>query len=116
MKFEMTTPCSECPFRTDIRGYLRPGRSKEIISALLSGQTFSCHKTNEYLDGEVIETHITQHCAGALIFLEKNERPNQMMRWMERIGMYDRDKLDMEAPVVASYREMEAIHTKQERR
>lgn len=40
-----------------------------------------------------------QHCAGALILLEKMEQPNQMMRWMERIGAYDRTKLDMDAPV-----------------
>jgi pSer/pThr/pTyr-binding forkhead associated (FHA) protein len=40
-----------------------------------------------------------QHCAGATILLERLNRPNQMMRWMERLGGYDRTKLDMDAPV-----------------
>jgi hypothetical protein len=40
------------------------------------------------------------HCAGALIFLEKLDSPHQMMRICERIGYYDRTKLDMTAPVV----------------
>lgn len=39
------------------------------------------------------------HCAGALIFLEKRYRPNQLMRISERLGMYDRTKLDMKAKV-----------------
>lgn len=39
------------------------------------------------------------HCAGALIFLEKRNRPNQMMRIAERTGSYDRRTLDMKAPV-----------------
>jgi len=40
-----------------------------------------------------------QHCAGAMIILEKLDRPNQWMRIGERLGMYDRRKLDMKAPV-----------------
>ena len=40
-----------------------------------------------------------EHCAGALIFLEAQEQPNQMMRIAERLGLYDRRKLDMESPV-----------------
>ena len=34
---------------------------------------------------------------GTLRWMELNEEPNQIMRWMERIGMYDRTKLDMDA-------------------
>lgn len=76
-------------------------RAADIIVAITAQQgTFSCHKTTDIGDeGEVIETKNTQHCAGALILLEKIERPNQMMRWMERIGKYDRNRLDMNAPV-----------------
>ena len=39
------------------------------------------------------------HCAGALIYLEKRERPHQMMRISERLGMYDYTQLDMTADV-----------------
>ena len=37
--------------------------------------------------------------------LEHNQEPNQMMRIMERLGFYDRTKLDMDAPVFKSYDE-----------
>lgn len=99
MKFDLTKPCKECPFRTDRPGYLRADRVEEITDALLGGQTFQCHKT--------IRAGVEdQHCAGALVFLEANERPNQMMRIMERLGAYDRNKLDMDGPVFVDACEM----------
>jgi len=110
MKFDLTKPCGDCPFRNDITFYLRPERVEEILEAI-SGQqqaTFTCHKTTGYDDesGETLETKDSQHCAGALILLEKIERPNQMMRWMERLGYYDRKKLDMDSPVYSDPEEM----------
>lgn len=100
MKFDMTRPCANCPFRADGLGYLRQERAEEIADALLGGATFTCHKTNEFDDEEgTIETADSQHCAGALIFLESQEQPNQLMRWMERLGAYDRTRLGMGAPV-----------------
>jgi len=84
-------------------------RVEDLQTDMLDGQmSFTCHKTNQYDDdsGEGIETENSQHCAGALILLEKLERPNQMMRWMERIGVYNRTKLDMDAPVFDSFEDM----------
>jgi hypothetical protein len=55
----------------------------------------------------------TPHCAGALIFLEKREEPHQMMRICERLGMYDRTKLNMNANVgsePADYRTIRRRH------
>lgn len=57
--------------------------------------------------GTIVPTKDSQHCAGALIFLEKIEEPHQMMRICERLGMYDRTKLDMDAPVFESWYEVE---------
>lgn len=103
MNFTMTKPCPSCPFRTDIRPFLKKARAREICDALIrQQQTFQCHKTIEYgEDDEDMNTRTTnaQHCAGALILLEKLERPNQMMRIAERLGGYDMRKLDMEAPI-----------------
>ena len=95
--FTLTTPCAECPFRTDITPYLRPGRIQEIEQSLARDQFF-CHK--------VAEEKI--NCAGSLILLEKLERPSNAMRMAERLGLYDRTKLDMAAPVFESFAEMEA--------
>ncbi len=105
MKFDLTKPCPQCPFRTDcLKGWLGRGRAKEIAAGVTDGQaTFSCHKTTEHGDDEEDGHHYPgrdeQHCAGALILLEKIGRPNQMMRISERLGFYDRTKLDMDAPV-----------------
>ena len=95
MKYNLKKPCSNCPFRTDKpeqEGWLGYERAEEIVDGLTRQQgTFTCHKTS----GKINE----EHCAGALIMLEKMEKPNQMMRISERIGMYDRTKLYMGSPV-----------------
>ena len=50
-----------------------------------------------------------------MILLEKIERPNQLMRIMERLGFYDREKLDMTAPVFDTPKEFIAHHTPKRR-
>jgi hypothetical protein len=125
MKFDLRRPCPGCPFRTDVEPYLRTGRVGELEDALLRQQsTFSCHKTVDYGRAESEDdpdddqiAHYRpdageQHCAGALILLEKLERPNQMMRVCERLGAYDRTKLDMAAPVYDSFAAMKAATRK----
>lgn len=96
MRFNMKKPCKECPF---IRGSatnttLAPGRLDGIIDDIRSDMTFTCHKS---LDKPQTDQ---EHCAGALVFLERENRPNQMMRVAERFGMYDRQKLDMNADII----------------
>ena len=116
MDYDLHKPCSSCPFRSDIRPYLTYDRVREIEDSLVRG-TFPCHKSVDYdtlekqdhehddpLPHSVDEK--SKHCAGALILLEKEESPSQMMRICERIGLYDREKLDMDAPVYDSFDEM----------
>lgn len=91
-----------------------------IIANYRRQATFSCHKTVDYdsiqwdddSEPDVGYRHSAeeQHCAGALVLLEKLDKPNQMMRWMERLGAYDRTKLDMNAPVYGSFTEMKNAH------
>lgn len=103
MNFDLVAPCKDCPFRTDITFYLRTERVEEICDAITRQQyTFACHKTTHHDDdGEHVPSKKEQHCAGALIMLEKMNRPNQMMRIAERLRYYDRHKLRMDAPVFA---------------
>lgn len=112
--YDLVRPCPHCPFRTDIAPYLRPERVREFERGLVNGE-FYCHETinADRLEGEEESNGSfynpsgqEQHCAGALILLEKLERPSQMMRISERLGMYDRRKLDMEAPVFDSFTAM----------
>lgn len=105
MKMTLTKPCPKCPFRTDIKPFLTTGRAREICRELLQGQaTFACHQTTKFDDdGEYLgHSEKEQHCAGALIFLELQNRPNQLMRIYERIRSYDRRKLKMDSPVFKS--------------
>lgn len=118
MKHTMASPCPHCPFRTDIRGYLRRERVQEICESLmLHQQSFPCHKTTEEIeddDGCDMEaTEASQQCAGAEIFLAHQGASTQMGRIAARLGMAVA-KLDMKAPVVRSMREMLAVHCGEE--
>lgn len=117
--YGMTSPCPKCPFRNDIPGYLTPARVTEIERSLVNAE-FPCHLTTNLDDQDEDEqfyypTGDEVHCAGALILLEKLERPSQMMRIAERIGMYDMRKLDMAAPVFSSFAAMKRAQPKRGR-
>lgn len=101
MHFGLKTPCKNCPFRTDVKPYLREGRVSGISRTLTQEQgAFPCHKTVTHNDdGEKDSSLKEQHCAGALIMLENMNMPNQLMRIAERLGAYDHRLLDMDAPV-----------------
>lgn len=113
MNYNKTTPCDLCPFRNDA-GRLTVSAAR--MAEMASGE-FACHKTTELQDNEDGGSEFTpheksQHCAGALIFLEHLGKPHQMMRICERLGMYDASKLDMNAPVFTSFAEVNAADRK----
>jgi hypothetical protein len=114
MKFNLTKPCKHCPFRHDVNGYLTGERAKEIAT---EEGTFACHKTTVYDEDvdDLVQTKNSKHCAGFLIFREKQNKPSQAMRIAERLGMYDRTQLDMTAPVFDSVEELCAHHSATER-
>jgi len=96
MRYTMREPCDACPFLKS------SGFTFGNLKRHASGE-FACHKTCELDDesGTYEPKHGNKslHCAGALIFLEKRNEPHQMMRIAERLGMYDRTKLNMDANV-----------------
>lgn len=100
MRYDLVRPCANCPFRTDGHGYLRAERAREIARSLHGGAEFPCHVTTEDTDeGGRVAVPTSHFCAGALIALEREGQPNQMMRIAERLGIYDASKLDMTSPV-----------------
>lgn len=116
--FDLTRPCPQCPFRTDIEPFLTRVRAEEIATAITDqDKTFSCHKTVDYSEGgDGATAQNEQHCAGALILLEHMKRPNQMMRIMERIGLYHRHRLDMQSPVYTTTQDWIEAHPPHRRR
>ena len=96
MKYTMTSPCDQCPFLNNAQ--MKRGFSLRRLKEFAGGE-FPCHKTANATDEGYIANENSVHCAGALIFNEKRDRPHQMMRICERLGFYDMRKLDMGAPV-----------------
>jgi hypothetical protein len=98
VNYRLTTPCDQCPY---LKG---SGFTWASLKAHASGE-FPCHKASDLSgDGFFVEKEgqKTPHCAGALIFLEKQKKPHQMMRICERLGLYKPANLDLAAPVVTS--------------
>jgi len=118
VNLNMTKPCPKCPFRYDIPGYLTEERVYEITDSLRSDASFTCHETTveseEDEEGftDMLDGPKAEHCAGALIWMERNEEPNQLMRIFERFGGYDRTKLDMDSPVFDCEHDMASHHGK----
>ncbi len=100
MRYDLRKPCDLCPFRNDHKRLYVP---VERMLDMASGE-FCCHKTAAHNDetSEYEPDENSQHCAGALIFLENIGRPHQMMRIAERLGFYNHTKLDMNSPVFKS--------------
>ena len=100
MNYGQTKPCTECPF------LIGSGFTYRSLQEHASGE-FACHKACDLGDdGQYrARNEKTPHCAGALIFPEAQDKPRQMMRICERLGLYDRKKLDMTQPVVRSPRD-----------
>lgn len=104
MNYNLRRPCPHCPFRSDIDPYIRAERAVEIARSLVRSE-FPCHQTtveDPEDESQRITTRSSEHCAGALIMLEKANEPSQMMRICQRIGFYDPSALDMDAPVYDS--------------
>jgi len=106
MEYKLTTPCNDCPFRSDKKFHLSEGRVNNITRGLLYQNTpFSCHKTTTQA-GKKCEDKGSQHCAGALIFLEQMHRPHLAMVLGEKLGLYDSSKLDKSIPIYTTTAKM----------
>ncbi len=128
MRYDLRRPCANCPFRSDIKPFLTPDRVLDLQAEIESaGKTFICHKTVDYDcvsdEGDYAGSGSDQHCAGALILLEKefNGRSNgpgcmvnQMARLANRFGSFNPYELDIEAPVYESFEAMYDAHCKEE--
>lgn len=111
MRFDLTRPCANCPFRSD-RGHfgLRADRVRQILGGgngreWWPASSFPCHKTVDYGAGENGRDVIgpdAQRCAGVMLILYRENRPNDAMQLGERFGLFDPSKLDAGAPVYRS--------------
>jgi hypothetical protein len=98
VRFDVTTPCKGCPFRVKGKHVVRLSRHRvlDVAGNMLDpqGATFTCHEAVHGRDaGRSYRPGVDDvHCAGALIFAERNDNQTRMMHIAERIGLYDPEK------------------------
>jgi hypothetical protein len=110
VKFDLTRPCGNCPFRTDVRPYIRADKVRQVLgdpaatgAAHWPASSFACHKTVDYRRSDRGRVHArSQHCAGAAIILTGERLPNQAMQLAERLLGVDFRRLDLSALVYPS--------------
>lgn len=112
MRFDLTRPCGNCPFRSDRPFHMRPDRVRQILGGARDrrwwpAQSFPCHKTIIYGEDENGNEKTTipasaQQCAGVMAILHREERPNDAMQIAERLGLWDPATLDPTAPFYQS--------------
>ncbi len=108
MRFDLTRPCGNCPFRSDKPFHLRPERVRGILGGARGGNkwwpadSFPCHRTIEYTDDDTIVPETAQQCAGVMAILHRENRPNTAMQLAERLGLWNPATLDPDAPFYQS--------------
>lgn len=105
MNMDKTDPCESCPFRTDWDCHLNPEVGREMVDTLRAGGSIACWETvADYDDdGNPVYSEHEQHCAGALIMLEKQVYGPQTKwaKWLKKIGRFP--DLNLQAPVYPSF-------------
>ncbi len=107
MRFDLKTPCKNCPFRTDETAIRFTGRERaEEIEEIAYRQGFPCHLSatlDEEKDDAGFEFDAsgnTQHCAGALImYLKGGEESTPGVDNDEDLFERLRGRIDWKAPV-----------------
>ncbi len=122
MQFSCTTPCGNCPFRTDSLPY-SSAEAIQTIRSKIGYNGFICHKSlNRFTDKEEtlvlnqrdglgLSTTLNQDfhvaCSGAMILLMKERGA---LHDVAIRNYFDPQSLDMDAPVFNSFDEMISHH------
>lgn len=124
MNFNLSGPCANCPFRTDVAtnyGWLGHARAAGIAEDL-NEWAFACHKTtvDDDFDEEYDEPQERsfnakeQHCYGALVMLEQEGKlfDNRMIQIAYRMRIFKNpDNLKLDLPIVENRNEFIAMHS-----
>lgn len=100
-KMTKRTPCSTCPFRSDIEFSLTLGKVRRVLAALQNDGDFPCHGTTSVAGKPPYQD---KGCIGAAIFLEHVRdgglRANRCFRMREGLlKEFNREDLEIDAPV-----------------
>lgn len=95
--FDMKSPCANCPFRKGMGEKFELGEDR--VEDIARATAFQCHNTVEYGADEYGEPVTAaganpQQCAGLMVVLLREGRPNSIMRLAIYMGELDPAKLD----------------------
>lgn len=102
ISYNLTEPCSDCPFKIDAKWHSGVFESLESYHSRMERGEFAhtCHKTDPRSDG-YSKAHIgpIEHCAGALILCESDESIQGQLPAILALkeGKYDPSKLNMDS-------------------
>jgi hypothetical protein len=107
MRFDLKTPCKNCPFRTDETAIRFQCRERaEEIEELAYRRGFPCHLSadiDEDAGYEFARDGKTQHCAGALLmYLHEGESSTPGTGNNEDLFERLAERMDFHAPVFQS--------------
>lgn len=99
MRFDLKSPCDECPFRRTCReGWLGEARATQIAQSLRDGHTFICHKT-----GRERNVDDAQMCAGATLTMRRDGTLSRALHLAFLLRLFDPNQMNDEAPVFDSF-------------
>jgi hypothetical protein len=100
--FALSRPCGNCPFLKEGAIDLAPGRLESIVEEIVNDDlsTFHCHKTVYRPSTARRPKAERSMCAGAMIYLEKVNRPTVGMRLGHLCGAYDAEAMQANAHLV----------------
>lgn len=115
-KLATSKPCAHCPFRNDVRPYIRTSRVREIWEAAKRGDHFVCHETVDYdLPADAPDPG-RRACAGFLIVARRDGLLNGLtyVQLAERLARVSFSKLNGREYVYRSAADMIAAHERGE--
>lgn len=113
MLWKIKRPCEHCPFRRDVRPFLRNSFARQLTTELRNDMNwFACHETTGATNGKRIRAANQSHCIGAAIVLWRDGLVNLSTRLALHLNMITMDDLQRPAPVFDTLEEFEAHHSR----
>ena len=106
----LRAPCDNCPFRNDEEPFISRKRRHDIAESMVDrGESFTCHKHNDFDEhGQAINDGTKNYsCAGGMIWLAHQKKPNKLMQIFARMGWGNPADLKMDSPVYTTRKQFE---------
>lgn len=108
MLFDIKKPCGGCPFLKENNLRLSKKKKQKFVNDIVKKEyAFVCHRSTKDYSGKSGKEN---HCAGALIIMEKNQINTRVLRIAIALGGYDPALLKMDSPVFDNFNDFIEAH------